>query len=425
MTNIDRDLNHMKNELDNLTVPDELETRLRESLNSIANQKKYNNKLSLASVILAIILIGFGGNTLANYSKKIIGYENVMDGTLSELNKLDRSQIINKSHTFEDGTKITLDAIMLDANNLVLFYSFYNSDGKLNDDNYPSIYLSGPRGPYNGGGYGEISEDGTEMKWIMTYDAPRFYERNFKMTFLSHTGSLDGEINFQIDRKKAMGKNLKINMGKEIKVLDKKIKVKSLVAAPISTLVKGEFQNIFNLGLDHLKNERIYFESIEMVLLANGKPVDIKGGSMSTNLKGSYFDITFDALPKDTEEIELKLVSLSGNQMVNERISLDKDSLGKTINILEEDIIINKVYEENGNTYISITTANETYLSRLYLDMDGKEVKLEQTIEGDSGKDSRTRTVEFKGTGKNLELIVKKLRFKKDYGMTIYTEKIK
>lgn len=57
--------------------------------------------------------------------------------------------------------------------------------------------------------------------------------------------------------------------------------------------------------------------------------------------------------------------------------------------------------------------------------MDGQEVKLEQTIEDYSVKDSRSRTVEFKGTGGNLELLVKGLRFKKDYDITIYTEKTK
>ncbi|HHX59686.1 MAG TPA: DUF4179 domain-containing protein [Epulopiscium sp.] len=424
MINIDRDLNKMKNELDNLTVPHQLEIRLRESLDGIP-KKRYRPKLNLASLILAIVLIGFGGSTLANYTKKIIGYENVMNGTLRELNKLGRSQIIDKSHILEDGTKITLDAIMLDANNLVLFYNLYNASGLLNDEKLPMIHLSGSRGLYRGGGHGEVSKDGTEMKWVMTYHAPKFYEKNLKMIFQGDTGPLDGEINFQIDRKKAMAKELKINIDKEIKVLDNKIKVKSLVASPISTVVKGGFQNIFELGLDHLKKERTYFESIEMVLLANGKPVDLKSSSMSTGPKGSYFNITFDSLPKDTEKIQLKLISLGANQVVNERITLDKDSLGETYAILDEDILINKVFEEKGNTYISITTDKETYLSSLYLDIDGQEAPLEQTIEEDSTQNYRTRTAKFKGTGEHLELLVKTLRFKKDVGMTIYTEEIK
>ena len=120
-----------------------------------------------------------------------------------------------------------------------------------------------------------------------------------------------------------------------------------------------------------------------------------------------------------------KLISLGANQVVNERITLDKDSLGETYAILDEDILINKVFEEKGNTYISITTDKETYLSSLYLDMDGQEAPLEQTIEEDYTQNSRTRIVKFKGTGEHLELLVKTLRFKKDVGMTIYTEEIK
>ena len=326
MNKIEKELNRQRIELDNIEVPDELEASLRKSLNKIPNKKsRFNPKLKLAAVIIVIILIGYNANTLADYGKQLIGFDNVMNGTLKELNRLERGQIIDKSSTLEDGNKLTLDGIMLDDNNLVVFYSIYNPNA-IGDELYDNPYmvdLSTGSNSLSGSGQGEMSEDGKEIKWIMTYDAPKSNGKDLKLTLTDDDGGVDGEIDFEIDESKAMGKDLKINIGKTIEVPDSKIRIKSLVASPISTIVKGEFKNIFELVIDQIRGKKINFGSMELELIADGKIVEVKTSSFHTNMKGSYFDFTFDALPKDTQEIEVKLKSFDGSQY-NETIYTEK-----------------------------------------------------------------------------------------------------
>lgn len=434
MNNIEKELNKMKKDLENIEVPDELESVLRQALDKEPKKRKFNYKALVAAAAIAIFFIGYNADALAYYGKKLIGYESVMNGTLNELNKLGKGQIIDKSYTFSNGSSLTLDAIMIDDNNLVVFYSFYNPQG-IDDDtlDFPSVDISGPKGFYSGGGGGQISKDGKEMKWVMTYEAPKSYSQDLKMTFTSSDGDEDGQIDFRIDKTKAMGKNLKINIGKEIQVSGRKIRIKSLVASPISTRIQGNFQNIFQLALDQIRDQRVNFESIQMELLADGKIVEVKNSSMSTNLKGSYFDISFDALPKDTKEIELKLISLGANESVNKKIQMDKDEKNKNIRVLEEGITINKIYEEKGNTYVSITSEENLYLTSVYLNIDGEKTNLANTIEDNSdnqienknpSKVLRRRTMEFKGRGENLELQINKLRYNKNYDKIIYFENL-
>lgn len=434
MNNIEKELNKMKKDLENIEVPDELESVLRQALDKEPKKRKFNYKALVAAAAIAIFFIGYNADALAYYGKKLIGYESVMNGTLNELNKLGKGQIIDKSYTFSNGSSLTLDAIMIDDNNLVVFYSFYNPQG-IDDDtlDFPSVDISGPKGFYSGGGGGQISKDGKEMKWVMTYEAPKSYSQDLKMTFTSSDGDEDGQIDFRIDKTKAMGKNLKINIGKEIQVSGRKIRIKSLVASPISTRIQGNFQNIFRLALDQIRDQRVNFESIQTELLADGKIVEVKSSSMSTNLKGSYFDISFDALPKDTKEIELKLISLGANESVNKKIQMDKDEKNKNIRVLEEGITINKIYEEKGNTYVSITSEENLYLTSVYLNIDGEKTNLANTIEDNSdnqienknpSKVLRRRTMEFKGRGENLELQINKLRYNKNYDKIIYFENL-
>lgn len=436
MTNIEKTLDDKRKELEELEVPDELELRLKESLANISTKKRRTNiKTKVAALIIVVLLIGYNADTLAYYGKRLIGYDNVMNGTLQELNELEKGQIIDKSYTFENGSKVTLDGIMLDDNNLVVFYSIYDPKGNVDDvfSDLGVINIKGFGTTYYGGGQGQTSEDGKEMKWILTYDSPRFYEKNMKMKLRYRTTGEEGEIRFTLDRNKAMGNSLKIKIGEKIKVPGRKIEIKSLIASPITTIVKGEIQNILELGLDEIKGERIMTETIDLELLANGEKVNTQGSGISTDMKGSYFDITFDALPKDTKEIQIKLKSFGASEEVNEKIPLDKGDINKTIDILDQDIRINKIYEEHGNTYINITTQENVALTDVYLKIDGKETNQEQVIEGDyekkvEGKEDvkimRTRTIEFKGTGEKLELYINKIRYQKDYDKIIYSYEV-
>lgn len=436
MNNIEKELEKRKIELDNIEVPDDLESLLRDSLEDIQPKKKRSHmKGRVAAILIAALLIGYNADTLAYYGKKLIGYDSVMTDTLKELNELEKGQIIDKSYNYKDGSKVTLDGIMLDYNNLVLFYTIYNPN--LNEEDaysfLPTIQAKGIKRNFSGGGQGEASEDGKSIHWVMTYDSPAFFSKNISVLFTNEATGEEGKIKVELDKNKAMGKKLKMDINKNVKVSDRTINISSLTASPISTVVKGRFQSIFEIALDQLKGERIYSETVDLELFADGKKVDQRSSSSTTNLNGGSFDMTFAGLPDDTKDLVLKLKSFGADEAVNKEFKLEKGKIDKTINVLDLDILINEVYEKDGKTYIDLTSQEDTYLSRFKLKMDGKEVDQEQTIEGEAedifeGQQLiffRNRTIEFIGTGENLVLDIERVRYKKDYDKIIYSHRIR
>ncbi|HAE91530.1 MAG TPA: DUF4179 domain-containing protein [Tissierella sp.] len=359
-----------------------------------------------------------------------------MDGTLQELNELGKGQSINKSYTFKNGVKVTLDGIMLDDNKLIAFYAIKDPSGKVQEisRDFGFMRLQGLFGvDYSKSGYGEANEDGTEMKWVMTCDKPMFFERKMEMTMNSMSMKETGTIPFTLDRNQAMGHSLKIGINKEIELDQRKIKVKSLIASPTSTVIKGKIQNIVEIGIEQIKGERFIPQDIELILIADGKEVEQKGSSMSTSAKGGRFNISYDALPHDTKDIDIKLISFTGNHDIKETIELGKGKLNKDVKIFDKNMKINEVYESEGNTYINITTDENLTLSKVFLDIDGEKIEAERTfsgdyekiVEGDNAKINYIRTIEFNGTGERLTLDIQRIRYKKTYDEIIYEYSVK
>ena len=431
MANSEELLDREKKRMDNLAVPSDLEERLRSTLENIP-KKKSKFKLKVASIILVFLLLSYNMDTLAYYSKQLIGFENVMTGTLQELNEMGKGQLINQSHTFQNGVKITLDGIMLDDNNMVVFYTIHSPKGNVmdvNSDLRVSLTGAGDR-TFTFGGQGQANEDLTEMKWVVsTHQTPRFYERTLNFKAEMEQARESATIKFKLNRNQAVGKSLKIPINKEIDLGRRSIKLQSLTASPITTVLKGQIQDTVELGLDYVNKNRFRPEKLEISLIADGKEIDWQGSGMSTDMKGIHFDITYDRLPKDIKELQLKLTSFGGDHDTDELIKLEK---GKTNNfkILDQQIRIENVYEFDGNTYITFTTEENVILSKVYLNIDGERKNLQETIPGEAEKiiDDQgnaiiyyTRTMRFEGTGEELELDIQRIRYATDYDMIIWT----
>ena len=122
LNNIEDLLNSEKEKFDKLEVPKDIENKLKSSLDNVKSKKKKSLRVRVAAMIIVVLLFGYNIDTLAYYGKQLIGYENVMDGTLSELNQLGKGQIIEKAYTFKSGVKVTLDGVMLDDNKIILAF---------------------------------------------------------------------------------------------------------------------------------------------------------------------------------------------------------------------------------------------------------------------------------------------------------------
>lgn len=430
MNNLEKLLNNEKIKLDKLEIPEQLGNKLKKSLNDIPNKKRKSIRGRVAALIIVVLLFGYNIDTLAYYGKQLIGYENIMDGTLSELNELGKGQIIDKSYTFSNGVKVILDGVMLDDNNLIVFYSIYDPKGDVENLNTVIPNVLGVFGKrYYGGGHGIIDNSNKQMNWIVEYESPKFYERRLTLQF-SLEGE-QGEITFKLDRNKAMGHSIKLNIDKKMELDGRNITIKSLMASPTSTVIKGQIQNIVELGIDYIKEERFRPTNIEIQLIADGEVIETKGGGMGTSNKGSNFHINYDALPEDTKKIELKLTEFRGNYDQKELVQLIKGE-SKEFKIVGKDISIDNVYEKKGKTYITITTEEGLLLSRVYLNIDGERKRemntipgeLNKIVDGDSVRIEYTRTLEFEGTGDELELDIQRIQYDKEYDKIIYTYNI-
>lgn len=427
MNNLEKLLDNEKDKLDKLEVPSDLENRLRNTLNDIPNKERKSIRGRVAALIIVVLLLGYNMDTLAYYGRQLIGYENIMDGTLSELNELGKGQIIDKSYTFTNGVKVTLDGVMLDDNKMIIFYSIYDPNGDVQSLNTMGPTIVGTFGQgYYGGGQGIVDESLKKMNWIMNYDSPKFYEKNMKFQFSINGEQL--EIPFKLDRNKAMGHSIKISINEKIELDQRSITIKSLVASPTSTVIKGQIQNIVELGLDYIKEERFRPKNVAITLIADGIEIETRGSGMKTDNTGINFNIDYDALPEDTKKIELKLTSFGGDHDTKELVKLNKGE-SKNIKVLNQDISIDNIYEEKGKTYITITTEESLILSRVYLNIDGERKGLIQTIpgeldkivDGDKVRIDYTRTLEFDGAGEELELDIQRIRYNKEYDKIIYT----
>lgn len=439
MTDMEKLFNEEKDKLDKLEIPDDIESSLRNTLNNVPNMKRKSIRGRVAAIIIVVLLLSYNIDTLAYYGKKLIGYENVMYGTLQELNESGKGQSINKSYTFKNGVGVLLDGVMLDDNNMIVFYTLKDPQNDVMEtySNFRRSAITGLFGKeYIFNGAGEANEDMTEMRWILnTHDSPKFYEKTMKfMIEYEHLdGSIEhGEIVFKLDRNQAVGKSLKLSINEKIELDKRSIKIESLVASPTTTIIKGQIQDIIELGLDYISQDRFGPGEINIALLANGKEVPLHGSGMSTDMKGINFYITYDALPEDTKDLELKLINFGGDHDVNEEVIELVKGETKDINILGQDITIDKIYEEGSNTYITFTSDENTALSRVYLNIDGVKFELQETIpgefdkvvQGESVNIFHTRTMKFNGTGEKLELDIQRIRFNKVYDKTIYTYKI-
>ncbi len=431
MNNIEDLLNSEKEKFDKLEVPKDIENKLKSSLDNVKSKKNKNIRARVAAMIIVVLLLGYNMDALAYYGKQLIGYESIMDGTLSELNQLGKGQIIDKSYTFQNGVKVTLDGVMLDDNNMIIFYSIKDPNGDVENLHTTPPSIFGTFGKqYYGGGHGIINDSKNQMNWIMSYDSPKFYERKIKFQFFLE--GEHGEIPFKLDRNKAMGHSIKIGINKNIELEGRSINIQSLMASATSTVIKGQIQNIIELGIDYIKEERFRPTNIEIKLIADGIEIETRGMRIGSNNKGSNFELKYDALPEDTKKIELKLTSFEGNHDIKEIVKLIKGE-SKEIKVLGKDLSIDKVYEEKGKTYITITTEDGFFLNRVDLNIDGEKRKemniipgeLNKIVHGDSVTLAYTRTLEFEGTGEKLELDIQRIRYNKEYNKIIYTYETK
>lgn len=427
MDRVEELLRKEKINLDQLAVPEDLEDRLNRALRGRRQSKSSKSwKVRVVAASIALLLIGYNFSTLAYYSKKLIGYDEVMNGSLQQLNQLGKGQTIGQSYSFKNGTILTLDGIMIDENQLLIFYTISGSKGQAEGLN-SFMSIKGLFKQYSAqGGQGKINEENTVIKWLMSFEPPAFYEKTLTLQFgLKENGlTEEGEIKFKLDREKAMGSTLKKSINRSLAVDGRQIRFESILASPTQTVIKGSIQNIIGLALDQLKGERLRPNDLTIKLIANGEELPWQGGGMRTDSKGITFQKEFDPLPQDLHSLELRLERFAADYDVNEKVVLERGSEKQTVEVLGQTLEIDRVYEDKEKTYVRITSEDSTVLTRVYLLIDGEKMELEQTITDSQdklldGTILHTRTLHFPGTGNDLQLNIERMTYAKSYNEVI------
>ncbi|MFC4402469.1 DUF4179 domain-containing protein [Gracilibacillus xinjiangensis] len=307
MSKVKQQIHHKKDELQKLHAPVELEGRLRQKLSKQPKrQQKRSGKVwrSVAAGIIVSLLIGYNYQSLAYYGKKITGYDHVTSDTLQHLNDLGMGQTVNKSITFEDNVTFTIDGVIVDDNQLVMFYTL-ESPQSIEDhpqyDHFPNKLTGFLTNSLHESGVGEISEDGRVMKGTHSYEPPNGFAKKLTAEFFDTNKTLT----FSYDPAKAMGHSIKQSINEQVVLEEGSLTFKTITASPTLTVISGTGTKalIDNIDFGQLK------------LVSNGEEISQFGSGYSTNITGTTFEIKYDALPTDVDQTNIEL-HLPNNQVI-------------------------------------------------------------------------------------------------------------
>lgn len=393
MDDIEKELLEQKKRLETIKAPDELEGRLRLALDSAPAKKKLMPKWAMAVVALFFLsLVGYNYNGLAYYGKKIIGFDDLMSGTLAELNDEGMGQTIGKSVQLEDGTEFTVDGILTDANQLILYYTLANLD-EIEDIQLPRItgFLTNS---HRGGGTSIINEEDSEIKGQMSFDPVSPFAKKLTLEYEKRSKGgkwMTGSISFSFDPNKAMQTEIRQKIKQTVKVDKGTITFKTITATPTVTMIKGTM-DVENFSRIHLP-----FEKVE--LLANGKTIGLLGSGSGTSLGGTGFELRYDALPKELDSLELVVKEFVGYTVVDEKIPLSPIREQPFL-LKGEDIWLRDVVKTEDGVEITIASDDDVLFDGVTIEGQGSSFPLETTVKQDfeklyNGRILKVRTLLF------------------------------
>jgi hypothetical protein len=307
MNNIEDGLLEEKMRLSELSAPKELEARLRKALNTAAPRTKtiWNVKKSwtIAAAILAVML--FTGNqyhALAYYGKMLFGFDEAVYDTLSELDKQGKGQTLNQQFQLEDGTMLTINGLMSDENQFILYYTLNNPNGLRGSDSFfpdeirgflteSNNILNGATSGPTGGvaetkgyvAFGPVSPLDKELTFSYWYKLPDSFQRQ------------KGQITFPYRPDEAMP--TKIKQAVNVTVNDQTITIGTITATPTMTLIEGTLQ---------AENEQLNQAVLNGIdLIANEDLISLFGGSWHSQT--GDFSMYYDALPENLQSLQLTL----------------------------------------------------------------------------------------------------------------------
>ena len=378
---IQKILQDEKQAIKQLQAPNELESRLTQALQTkekINKQKKFNWIISVASVLF-IVIISSQYQVIAYYGKKLTGYEQLTNQTLAELNEQEYMQIVDRTYELNDGTAFTIDGIMTDENQSIIYFTHSLEDFEQLSVGQLTGFLSNSKG-FHGS---EILDEQTgQIRGVFHYDAVSPFAKRL-ILHVSYKG-IDYSLEFPYDAKQALATKLKKTINRKVEMGTNQLTFKKMIVTPTQTVIHGTFTK------DAPSQEQIY-------LLVNEESYEVEASSANTKIFKNTFTLEFDSLPEQIDSLALKIDQYPTFHKVDEIFPISKDEI---IHLDQEEVTINDVRQVNKNIVeLTITTAEDVILTDVYSIIGKEQVELQQTINYKrhikDGKKLVTRTLQF------------------------------
>lgn len=443
MKNIEEKLKLKKLEIDNIEIPEDLERRLRNALNSfeIKTEKpshKLNwflrHKIIAAAVLLMIVISGLNYDVFAYYGKKILGYDKMSTASFKELNDLGRGQEINKSYKFKNGVEVILDGVMFDENKLTIMYRIKTeSENKIKKLSAPN--LKGMFKTYREScAHGIISDDKKDITWMSDFEPPSILNRNVTFSIISNYNDIskgeEGKISFKINMDKAITRVVKSNINKTIESQCIEYKFTTLSASLMSVLIDGTIQ------VDSEKGKELFGGTINGVTrdlkvelletyIKNGNTVTETiqgmGSSKGSSNDGINFQYVFDGLKPNLKSLTLNVLSTDDTQFIDKKLDINKSTNNKRVIQDTDELLIKEVKEESGNTVVTFIGQEDIIFdTSLFIDeVLAKELSANSKIIDDNGIKVLEKTYKFEGTSEYMSLLFKTLSHRTNLNKSI------
>lgn len=349
MSKIEEKLYTYGNNLQNITVPENLDERL-EKLKFPEKPSLFNMKKICVACVTAIVLISvFTVTAVGVKNSGFSGFDTVISDSVAEaINRENIYQPKNLSHTFSDGTCVTVDGLAVDVDEMSVFGTVSREadiDFSLLDRN-GNLLLTG--------GDGVI--DFSENRYRMTYDDIKSSKLKKCRLQVTYNGEVQiFELSPDVSNVKKSVYKLKTEIEHEGTVLE----LESMQFNVMSTTLHYKIR-----FPKELADDSGWFDNYpEIYIEADGKKVDELSGGMSsytslfkpwTYLQKFQFSGTLksDPIPQGTEKVTVVIKSIpvlktNANVTLKAESGAYAESSGAKFKVLELEY-------KDGKTSISI-----------------------------------------------------------------------
>ncbi|WP_284638290.1 hypothetical protein [Paenibacillus silviterrae] len=264
-----------------------------------------------------------------------------------------------------------------------------------------------------------MNEEQTELVGTMSFESVSPFAKKLTLHYSEQTEDhrvIEGSLTFPYHPADAIQTQIRQSIKKEIAVDQGTITFGSIIATPLSTVIKGTW------NVNDLDRIRLPFDGIE--LIANGKPVLMEGSGFEHSMKGRRFELRYDALPKELESLQLIVREFPGYEKLAEKVSLKPVSSKEPISLAGRELWIGGFKTNEKGAEITLATDIDVLLDGVSLETTEGSSELRTTVDQkekkrEDGRILKERTLLFDSTGQPEFLRIQGIHYRKTYDKVV------